>query len=108
MAAQVQEIPDPRIVTGQSKREHRAVEDESLQLDYQREEKEGIYGLQEREAEYSVPKSEPQHYGSPQADATKSPEAKPKAERAVRDSRGTVELRTFDPVERSFAKDSMN
>ena len=34
LAAQVQEIPEPRIVAGQSKREHRPVEDESLQLDY--------------------------------------------------------------------------
>lgn len=39
LAAQVQEIPDPCIATGQSKRE-RPVVDESLQLDYLKEKKE--------------------------------------------------------------------
>ena len=34
LAAQVQEIPEPRITVGHFKRDARAMQDESLQLDY--------------------------------------------------------------------------
>ena len=50
LAAQVRDIPEPRMNFGQSKREARV--DESLQLDYQGERAEDLYRVQERQTEY--------------------------------------------------------
>jgi hypothetical protein len=83
------------------------VVDESLQLDYQREEREALYGTQERRTEFSSAKRTRQEYG-PQPDRAKGVYHKTTQQPGLGNGRGTDDSRTFNPSERSFAKDSIN
>jgi len=95
LAAQVQEIPEPRITVGHFKRDARAMQDESLQLDYHDERAEDLYGAQERKIGTHQAKAATQSYGTSRASARGYAETI-KEDRSIDDQRTVSESRAYN------------